>query len=131
MVWILTVLCFIFFFFQAEDGIRDGRVTGVQTCALPILAGADVQTYGIRYADAKGATPVPKWLAAKIAHQAEIPADGAATEWCDVPAKAKRAEARLVYYFIDPAYLPSLQQRQVDLSTHQPVVMARASAKLP
>src|SRR6266487_3428160 len=26
-----------FFFFQAEDGIRDGRVTGVQTCALPIL----------------------------------------------------------------------------------------------
>src|SRR5690348_2645651 len=27
---------FAFFFFQAEDGIRDGRVTGVQTCALPI-----------------------------------------------------------------------------------------------
>src|SRR5689334_23742763 len=26
-----------FFFFQAEDGIRDGTVTGVQTCALPIL----------------------------------------------------------------------------------------------
>src|SRR5580704_19052854 len=26
------------FFFQAEDGIRYGRVTGVQTCALPILA---------------------------------------------------------------------------------------------
>src|SRR5258708_26813423 len=28
---------FIFFFFQAEDGIRDDLVTGVQTCALPIL----------------------------------------------------------------------------------------------
>src|SRR5206468_6503550 len=27
----------IFFFFQAEDGIRDLIVTGVQTCALPIL----------------------------------------------------------------------------------------------
>src|SRR5260370_24808639 len=26
-----------FFFFQAEDGIRDSSVTGVQTCALPIL----------------------------------------------------------------------------------------------
>src|SRR5215213_11049556 len=26
----------IFFFFQAEDGIRDWSVTGVQTCALPI-----------------------------------------------------------------------------------------------
>src|SRR5256885_9526887 len=29
------VLC-LFFFFQAEDGIRDYKVTGVQTCALPI-----------------------------------------------------------------------------------------------
>src|SRR6267143_661192 len=27
----------VFFFFQAEDGIRDGTVTGVQTCALPIF----------------------------------------------------------------------------------------------
>src|SRR6266702_4465457 len=27
------------FFFQAEDGIRDGHVTGVQTCALPIYFG--------------------------------------------------------------------------------------------
>src|SRR5256885_10460989 len=26
----------VFFFFQAEDGIRDYKVTGVQTCALPI-----------------------------------------------------------------------------------------------
>src|SRR5690625_2669931 len=32
MEWSLLV----FFFFQAEDGIRDGHVTGVQTCALPI-----------------------------------------------------------------------------------------------
>src|SRR5690348_9109854 len=29
----------VLFFFQAEDGIRDGRVTGVQTCALPIFTG--------------------------------------------------------------------------------------------
>src|SRR2546427_1206986 len=33
---ILTTVLF-FFFFQAEDGIRDLTVTGVQTCALPIL----------------------------------------------------------------------------------------------
>src|SRR3712207_7533550 len=32
----LSILLFIFFFFQAEDGIRDIGVTGVQTCALPI-----------------------------------------------------------------------------------------------
>src|SRR5215813_133494 len=30
----------VFFFFQAEDGIRDADVTGVQTCALPILTAA-------------------------------------------------------------------------------------------
>src|SRR5256885_8175067 len=30
---------FLFFFFQAEDGIRDYKVTGVQTCALPIFVG--------------------------------------------------------------------------------------------
>src|SRR3989454_9746915 len=30
----------VFFFFQAEDGIRDYKVTGVQTCALPISAWA-------------------------------------------------------------------------------------------
>src|SRR3989337_2932086 len=28
---------YCFFFFQAEDGIRDATVTGVQTCALPIM----------------------------------------------------------------------------------------------
>src|SRR5258708_17922487 len=34
----ITPACYaIFFFFQAEDGIRDDLVTGVQTCALPIL----------------------------------------------------------------------------------------------
>src|SRR5688572_31733766 len=32
----LVLFCF-FFFFQAEDGIRDLTVTGVQTCALPIF----------------------------------------------------------------------------------------------
>ena len=30
------VECNFIFFFQAEDGIRDYKVTGVQTCALPI-----------------------------------------------------------------------------------------------
>src|SRR6266540_7197562 len=34
-LWI-TSFAYFFFFFQAEDGIRDRDVTGVQTCALPI-----------------------------------------------------------------------------------------------
>src|SRR2546430_3683487 len=36
MVNVLFPSCVSFFFFQAEDGIRDLTVTGVQTCALPI-----------------------------------------------------------------------------------------------
>src|SRR5438270_9705932 len=37
-VLVLRLLLVCFFFFQAEDGIRDLTVTGVQTCALPIYA---------------------------------------------------------------------------------------------
>src|SRR5438034_10282828 len=50
---------FFFFFFQAEDGIRDHCVTGVQTCALPISfaavrLGGRVQLLGIP----KGEIPI-------------------------------------------------------------------------
>src|SRR2546429_4023049 len=37
MILLSVFVIFFFFFFQAEDGIRDVAVTGVQTCALPIL----------------------------------------------------------------------------------------------
>src|SRR5205823_11563853 len=36
-------VCLLFFFFQAEDGIRDKLVTGVQTCALPISPRRDAK----------------------------------------------------------------------------------------
>src|SRR5689334_24030584 len=36
MLYTINSSFFSLFFFQAEDGIRDGTVTGVQTCALPI-----------------------------------------------------------------------------------------------
>src|SRR2546425_1607011 len=54
-----AVMCLssLFFFFQAEDGIRDKLVTGVQTCALPIstsggggtsrLGGAPADIFGL------------------------------------------------------------------------------------
>src|SRR5260370_13900699 len=38
-LFVVVCLWSFFFFFQAEDGIRDSSVTGVQTCALPILEG--------------------------------------------------------------------------------------------
>src|SRR5947208_8897175 len=39
-IWLCHPFDVLFFFFQAEDGIRDDLVTGVQTCALPILDAA-------------------------------------------------------------------------------------------
>src|SRR5215475_4728025 len=51
--WV-TVLCG-FFFFEAEDGIRDFHVTGVQTCALPIsLRGRRRRRRGTLRAGARG-----------------------------------------------------------------------------
>src|SRR5439155_6481802 len=41
------------FFFQAEDGIRDGHVTGVQTCALPISAQTETRRRRHRFAGAR------------------------------------------------------------------------------
>src|ERR1022692_1745181 len=38
---------YVFFFFQAEDGIRDYKVTGVQTCALPISGSSHLQDLSI------------------------------------------------------------------------------------
>src|SRR3712207_4747854 len=42
-----SVIIFYFFFFQAEDGIRDMGVTGVQTCALPIFISSPDEPIGI------------------------------------------------------------------------------------
>src|SRR5947207_526373 len=39
-----VVGCWRYFFFQAEDGIRDHCVTGVQTCALPISSRCDTES---------------------------------------------------------------------------------------
>src|SRR2546425_5275823 len=43
---IARLVTIFFFFFQAEDGIRDKLVTGVQTCALPIFASPTYERWG-------------------------------------------------------------------------------------
>src|SRR5207248_8131141 len=52
-------LYFVFFFFQAEDGIRDRTVTGVQTCALPISYLKPVEEQKLVSFDFKGVTLSP------------------------------------------------------------------------
>src|SRR5215208_7712809 len=70
------------FFFQAEDGIRDGHVTAVQTCALPIFrpsarrtdAGGDHRRADLRWASAR---PGRKIGRASCTARASLSADAA------------------------------------------------------
>src|SRR5690625_2781450 len=60
------------FFFQAEDGIRDGHVTGVQTCALPISGDAHLpagaaELHPHAAPGARGAVGAGRWLRASAA----------------------------------------------------------------
>src|SRR5437870_10995266 len=66
---------FFFFFFQAEDGIRDGHVTEVQTCALPISflvalprqrLRSEPRSFGVRPAHEHSASGVGKRPASPI-----------------------------------------------------------------
>src|SRR5256885_9952916 len=50
---------FFVFFFQAEDGIRDYKVTGVQTCALPISRTAAAEPAAAAWAASAAAVPSP------------------------------------------------------------------------
>src|SRR6266704_2620449 len=56
------------FFFQAEDGIRDRNVTGVQTCALPISSsGMTRSPSGCRHC----ATAGPSWMTSRATRSEE------------------------------------------------------------
>src|SRR5438270_13972910 len=109
-------LCSVFvFFFQAEDGIRDLTVTGVQTCALPILTGIDFiqvspnQTQVLAFIHH---LTVPAPLAAALAtitpQQTEIRAEGRSEErrvgkecrcrWSPAPRRKK------IYDLCEPVY---------------------------
>src|SRR5699024_12190464 len=52
-------VCSGIFFFQAEDGIRDRNVTGVQTCALPILKKAIISNAKTASKTPIGSTIIP------------------------------------------------------------------------
>src|SRR5216683_7212134 len=79
MVLLYFLLCI--FFFQAEDGIRDLIVTGVQTCALPILA---PRTFSCRRAGVAGGDVGKGWRSSPV-----FKIDS--TEW---KLKARMASAR-------------------------------------
>src|SRR2546430_3841332 len=57
--------CSVFFFFQAEDGIRDLTVTGVQTCALPISV-ALAPPWGASIMDMPTRLPLPSKITIEV-----------------------------------------------------------------
>src|SRR5207245_3091905 len=61
-VRISDVLFLCFFFFQAEDGIRDATVTGVQTCALPICQNAGPKATAFWLSARPTSRPTSSWL---------------------------------------------------------------------
>src|SRR3989454_7814924 len=67
-----TYLWLFFFFFQAEDGIRDYKVTGVQTCALPISGRASRARAGVRRV--RRAASVPRGVRARSRRKLPTPA---------------------------------------------------------
>src|SRR5699024_12109106 len=80
---------FCFFFFQAEDGIRDRNVTGVQTCALPIsLRCSRTNCAGLPAYASDSSTPCPP-----VQASAPVPrfqnAPRASTCGCSVPVRSE------------------------------------------
>src|SRR5439155_11260623 len=87
----LSPATFVFFFFQAEDGIRDGHVTGVQTCALPIypssVAGGERPADGLtgaRVPEPKGVVGAPRDEQASVrSEERRVGKEGRCRWWRD------------------------------------------------
>src|SRR6266704_4170663 len=76
-----------FFFFQAEDGIRDRNVTGVQTCALPIFAAGIPPGNAVQIDVTNATAPVPVVIrggpvrAYVVAPPSTVRIDGLFADW--------------------------------------------------
>src|SRR5256885_5595090 len=96
-VFVITILLswFIFFFFQAEDGIRDYKVTGVQTCALPISRAAESpRSSAVRR---RGSFwPAPTSPAYEEMDSSKLPSSSVPTLPTNRPAGRARSEERRV-----------------------------------
>src|SRR2546427_6852329 len=73
----ISVVLVFSFFFQAEDGIRDLTVTGVQTCALPISLAFGLAACGPD--DPQAARPNARATAPILIMSSSLPS------WCELP----------------------------------------------
>src|SRR5690606_41135963 len=123
------------FFFQAEDGIRDFHVTGVQTCALPILA------LGVRFHTANFTYSQPDEFAASAPAalaNASLPANATPEQQAAARALARAAgvlslrpqqidQLADVFKNRDPAALSALMTL-LDMQTRQNIAEALAAS---
>src|SRR2546425_8147469 len=84
---------FFFFFFQAEDGIRDKLVTGVQTCALPISCKLDAEQGEVKRIELHVTIPDRLDLRRIVAERHRKPGSGQAAS---VKGSVERSEERRV-----------------------------------
>src|SRR5437764_3634571 len=97
------------FFFQAEDGIRDTSVTGVQTCALPIcLPAAAAALLRRRPVDVADAAGVPVGAGETVEELPPRPAGGGNAEHPEVA----RSEERRVGKECSSRWSPSRQKKE-------------------
>src|SRR2546430_9013033 len=94
-IMLINCLLYVFIFFQAEDGIRDLTVTGVQTCALPIYllvpAGEAVRTRGSSLRPSSG----PGTASPAGTSRSPIPATAAVLCGCEAErGRSTRSEER-------------------------------------
>src|SRR5437867_13184375 len=100
----------IFFFFQAEDGIRDRTVTGVQTCALPIcLSIEQVPEWAAQSVVGEG---LPQLLVLQGVHEVRHRAARALGEELESPPdrgplRRRRSHALQVEQSLDPLLGPA------------------------
>src|SRR2546430_4506063 len=87
--------CLFFFFFQAEDGIRDLTVTGVQTCALPIFSTSPL---GQRISSSStfSAFPIPKCTRKSFCEKYPPPLRTSSICECSCLSSGGRSEERRV-----------------------------------
>src|SRR5438309_10013486 len=105
----LSYICFsLFFFFQAEDGIRDGTETGVQTCALPISR----LPHGEDRANVAGAELHHAYAGKRARGHLGAPNRSRYT-WCEPRAHTRRSEERRVGKECRSRWSPYHQKKKI------------------
>src|SRR6266542_151664 len=104
-----------FFFFQAEDGIRDATVTGVQTCALPISARVAVPLVFKCSFDKANRTSLKSYRGVGMERGLEILAEARREVGVPVLTDVHEAtQARTVATVVDALQTPAFLCRQTD-----------------